>query len=371
MRIAVLTLPLHTNYGGILQAYALQTVLKRMGHEVWLIDSPPRRIETQLYEYPFLFIKRLYQKFFLKWNIKIFPEFSRNILYPIVTSRIRIFISEQIKKIDVYDFGTIDKSDFDAIIVGSDQIWRPAYYPNIENAFLSFAKDWNIKRIAYAVSFGTDSWEFSKFETDRCMNLIKQFDFVSVREDMGVFFCEKYFDVKATHVVDPTLLLNESDYSFLISKFNLKKKCKGVLVYILDNTREKQEIVSYWSNRLNLPLFKVDKIGVKSPFLYKRIHPSVEEWLYGFKNASYVVTDSFHGCVFSVIFKKPFVVIENENRGNSRLISLLKLLQLEHRLVRNLNDNYCIEEKIDYKRVYNLLNVFVEKSQNLLNNALK
>ena len=101
------------------------------------------------------------------------------------------------------------EGEYDAFIVGSDQVWRPSYNQHLEQAFLNFTENWkNVKRIAYAASFGVDNWEFTKKQTKECKRLVQKFDFVSVREDTAVNLCKEHLGIEATHVLDPTLLLS-------------------------------------------------------------------------------------------------------------------------------------------------------------------
>lgn len=332
MRIGILTLPLHTNYGGILQAYALQTVLDRMGHEVVVVDAP-KLSYLPIWKWPFSYPKRIISYILRKSNI-IFYERYYNQTYPIISQHTQKFIDEYINRIEVQNFNDLKEEDFDAIIVGSDQIWRPKYYKKIENAFLDFAKMWKIKRIAYAASFGTDEWEYNAKQTKTCKKLIKLFDAVSVREDSGVILCKKNLEVDAVHVLDPTLLLNTNDYIRLFKEKNIPQSQGDLLCYILDETQEKTNFINKVANEKNLKPFRVNaKVEDYGAPLNERIQPPLEQWLRGFYDAELVITDSFHACVFSIIFNKPFLVLGNKKRGVARIKSLLKLFALEDSLI--------------------------------------
>ena len=151
MRIGILTLPLHTNYGGILQAYALQTVLERMGHEAVVIDTPNVKPTPSL----FTLGKRIFKRL-LGYHVGVFPERKHNQIYPVISQHTQLFVDKYIHRKVVHSPEELQESEFDAVVVGSDQVWRPKYYGKIENAYLNFTKSWKIKRIAYAASFGTD-----------------------------------------------------------------------------------------------------------------------------------------------------------------------------------------------------------------------
>ena len=336
MLIGILTLPLHTNYGGILQAYALQEILKRMGHEAIILDSSPYR-HIRWIKFPFSLIKRAIKKYIKGENVVVFYESFHNRTYPIVSQHTSMFINSYINRLEISKFKELHESDFDAIIVGSDQIWRPQYSPH---SFLDFAYKWSIVRIAYAASFGTDVWEYTKKQTKRCRVLVKKFDKVSVRESSGVKLCRDYLGVEAQHVLDPSMLLTKEDYIRLISQSPmLTVSCQGVLLcYILDMTLEKRMLIDMIAEKKRLcPYYVNSKIDDLYAPLQDRIQPPVEQWLRGFQEAAFIVTDSFHACVFSILFNKPFIVYGNNARGLERFTSLLRSFQLESRLINSLH----------------------------------
>lgn len=329
MRIGILTLPLHTNYGGILQAYALQTVLERMGHEVVVLDTPNVH-RLSLWKKPIAYPVRLVKKYILGKNIKVFSERYHNAVYPVISQYTQLFIDKYIHRREVANLAELKKDGLDAIVVGSDQIWRPLYYPNIENAYLGFARNWKIRRIAYATSFGTDEWEYTSRQTEKCGDLLRLFDAVSVREASGVDLCRGHFGVMAEHVLDPTMLLGPDDYIRLFETANTPRSAGTLLVYVLDETPEKADQIDRIAHEKGLVPFRVNsKVESMNALLNERIQPPVEQWLRGFYDADFVITDSFHACVFSILFKKPFKVLENKNRGNTRICSLLEKLDVK------------------------------------------
>lgn len=339
MRIAILTLPLHVNFGGILQCYALQTVLERMGHEVSVLNTNFVNVDykTRIG----LFIKRLVKTCIGKESKFYGWKTEREITQKYT----QVFIRKHIHLLNVQDLSLLKEDDFDAIVVGSDQIWRPMYYQPIANAYLKFAKDWtSIKRIAYATSFGTDKWEYTHEETQECASLVKLFDAVSVRENSAVDLCRKYLEVEAVQVLDPTLLLSKEDYLKLIDQSKLKKN-EGVFAYFLDVTSSKMDLANRIAKERGLKLYQFNNPNVDCLSLHfeKRIQQPIEEWIAGFRDASFVVTDSFHGCVFSIIFNKPFVVIGNEERGIARLKSLLSMLDFDYSVASNIHQLQKIE----------------------------
>jgi len=371
MRIGILTLPLHTNYGGILQAYALQTVLERMGHEVCLIEKKRKPLQLSLWKAPLAYGKRIVKNI-IGHPFPIFYEQKMNREEPFVRQNTDLFIHKYIKFRIVDDFSEIKEHDYDAIIVGSDQIWRTIYFNNeIGCTYLDFTRGWNIKRIAYAASFGTDKWEYSFRQTRQCRKLIQHFDAVSVREDSGVDLCRKHFGVEAQHVLDPTMLLNKEDYIQLFENANMPKSKGTMLCYILDETQKKTDLVNQIAVEKELIPFRVNsKVEDINAPLQERIQPPVEQWLRGFDDAEFVVTDSFHACVFSILFNKPFLAIGNTGRGMSRFNSLVSMFGVENRL--NIHVPYTINnsEKIDWVKVNAILNEKINMSIRFLTNNL-
>lgn len=342
MKIGILTLPLHTNYGGILQAYALQTVLGHMGHSVVILDHSPYK-HLSWWKLPLAYCKRFIKKFFLGKDIRIVYEPWFNKMYPIISQNTQPFIDKYLNRKEVNNLCKLSANDFDAIVVGSDQIWRPLYYSRIENAYLKFAKGWKVKRIAYAASFGTDKKEYTAKQIGECSKLIKLFDYISVREDSGVELCWDYFQVKAEHLLDPTMLLSKDDYQKFIKQAGTSKSPGNMLVYLLDETEDKRALVNKIAREQSLLPFRVgSKVEDVAAPLEERIQPPVEQWLRGFYDAKFVMTDSFHACVFSILFGKPFVVYGNKKRGLARFESLLRQFDLEDCLV---------ESSTDYKNI--------------------
>lgn len=371
MKIGILTLPLHTNYGGILQAYALQTVLERMGHEVHVIEEKRRPLSIPIQNMPFCYGKRIVKNIIGR-KFPIFYEQKYNREQPIIRQNTDKFIKKYIHIAEYDDFSDIKELEYDAIVVGSDQVWRPKYFGlnQIENAYLKFAEGWNIKRIAYAASFGTDEWEYNSKQTSECGRLLRMFDAVSVREDSGVDLCKRYFGVEAQHVLDPTMLLNREDYIKLFEAADTPKSKGNLLCYILDETEEKKALIKRIADEKGLIPFNVKSQSddINSP-VSERIQPSLEQWLRGFYDAEFVVTDSFHACVFSILFNKPFIVYGNVDRGLSRFKSLLTMFGLEDRIITNVIDEVNSSE-IDWNRVDRILNGRIILSENFLINYL-
>lgn len=350
MKVGILTLPLHTNYGGILQAYALQTVLERMGHEVVVLHNGYNGIiRYPVYKMPFIWGKRILLDCFKGRHLPVLLERRRKRELPIVTQHTKKFISTYIHTCHVNCLDEIPALGLDAIVVGSDQIWRREYFrriwkAEITDAYLGFMAGKEIIRVAYAVSFGKKSWDYTQEETAACSALACSFNAISVREDSAVDLCQRYLGANAEHVLDPTLLLSRQDYIDLIQKANASPNAGKLFAYILDKTAGKTAFVNRVAAETGAKPYYIDCLSSDySKPIEKRIVPPVESWLRGFFDAEMVVTDSFHGCVFSIIFGKPFIAIGNVNRGLSRFESLLKMFGAENRLITDL-DNCDLSE---------------------------
>ena len=375
MRIGIYTQPLRYNYGGLLQAWALQMVLRRMGHDV-VTFNPDQYEHLSWMQKPFVYANRITQRI-LGHPIEIRREVRKNREHDIKMQNLKSFIDSNIQTKVFRDANELSSRDYDVLITGSDQVWRPQYNETfgrtIENAFLEFAQHWKVRRIAYAASFGTDEWEFTEEQTARCSNLVRKFQAVSVREQSAIRMCKDYLGVQAVQTLDPTFLLHCTDYDALIKNGLPTKIPTGNLLYcILDSTEEKDMLIKHIAQSKGLTPFRgQSKIYDKFAGLEERIQPSVEQWLRNFKEASFVVTDSFHACVFSIIFRKPFVVIGNEDRGMARYKSLFEMLMLENHLLYHANDydssiSYEVDEKVMVK-----LDTLRATSMTFLTNALK
>lgn len=366
LKIGILTLPIAENYGGILQAVALYRYLHNQGHDVVLIYKDNK---TAFYRY-------IIKEILLKIPFHDFRKIKTNNNKGIKAFH-RPFIEKEIFKIsqNLYTQEDLEiftkKENFNAIIVGSDQVWRKSYMGRkyYKNYFLDFVAGSEVKKIAYAASFGKDYWE-GKDDIDEISKLLADFTAVSTREKSGVAICKNSFGFSdAKHVLDPTMLMDKEFYiNEIISKYDTSRVSKGgLLTYVLDEEDEKREIIDFVKENL-----QIDNIHHLKGFNSLKTTYSVPEWLASFSNADFVVTDSFHGMVFSIIFEKDFLIIGNEGRGMDRFVSLLSMLWLENRLILNkfqLNKDKL--EKIDFLKVRKILNerrifskLFLEKLLN-------
>ena len=346
MKIGLLTVPFNNNYGGLLQAYALKSVLTEMGHEVVIVNRR-RNLHTGLKHRVYRLIVRLH---LIKDFIKVRTErlsvntdlFISKYLTPMTDP---YFSSTEIRKCLKYNF--------DAFVVGSDQVWRYLYAKDsIGDYFFSFLRGTNIPRFSYAASFGTDMMDYPDEKRDEVALLLKDFIGVSVREKSGKKLLVNHFAVEPEkiHVVlDPTLLLSVDYYKRLDHKEKLDSPY--LFTYILDESDTSTVAIGKIINKTGLHRRDMKaQTGVISKL--EVIEP-VEKWLSAISDAEFVITDSFHGTVFSIIFNRPFLVIANSKRGIARLVDLLSRFNLLDRLVENLNDLRAelLDDQIDWSSV--------------------
>lgn len=382
MKIGIITLPLHTNYGGNLQCYALQTILKQMGHIAINVNIQYPKAHLSLKERPKLYWKRLKNKLkgdkiggiifyeekeaYFKYA---YSKYANRFIKHHITLTDKIYVEED-------DFKELSLMDFDLFIAGSDQIWRIPYtYPSIKPYFLHFLENSNIKRFAYAASFGTDEHEFTNKQCSICNTLIQQFEAISVREESAIKLIKDIYQWKCmnpTLVLDPTLLLDRSHYLKLITNTHTKPNTGKLFYYILDPTNQKTNFIDQISQAISMKPFTVYSSGYnitdKRP---PKAMPPIEQWLQAFNDAEYIITDSYHGCIFAIIFNKPFIAYGNIERGLARFTSLLKLFNLENRLITT-NDipQSVYQDKIDWDFVNTNLTRWREYSLDFLKQNL-
>lgn len=370
MKIGILTQPLLNNYGGLLQNYALQQVLKGMGHEVVTIDWTDRydlrgRLSIIKQKAFFLLGINGYEKPRYQPNGKEQQVISQNTNH---------FVNTYIQRIAPVKYRSgftraVNNNGYDAFVVGSDQVWRPEYNVFLSAMYLDFAEKLNVKRIAYAASFGTSEWKYTSKNREKCLPLAKKFDLITVREKSGVDLCREHLGVEATWVLDPTMLLNREDYEKLVVAENEPKSAGTLFHYILDPSDEKKSLIEQVAAKLGLQSFTImphcqaenrTRWDVKHR-IEDCVFPSVTSWLRGFMDAEMVIVDSFHGAVFSIIFNKPFWVIGNSKRGNARFESLLGLYGLEDRMITP-GDTVDWNKTIDWGKVNEIREREKEKS---------
>lgn len=340
----------YPNYGSELTYFALYSLLKTWNLSVRII-SWPKSSKWQPYDTPQLFSHNPYPKYAIA---------------PLANNR------RDMKKYN---------NECDTFILGSDQLLNNNLY-NWFDKFMQF--DWvqnNKKKIAYSTSFGTDYIWGSDNDRAELAYFLQQFDAISVREDSAVQLAEKYYQVKATLVLDPVFLVPTNTYHELIKNHaTYNNDNNSLFVYILNPTKEKSDAFLFAAKQLNLNIHaagdgaveeqnECDLWGIKTTFGL-----SIEQWLTYINNSKFIITDSFHGTCFAIIFKKPFISICNSDRGETRFTSLLKTLDLEERFIKNETELFSrselFTEEIDYDKVYAILSEKILDSKKWLYSSI-
>jgi len=359
------------NYGAVIQAAALTYILKKQGFEgaehidfIPKSKPPPplpflKRIIRLFSKNPFRIIKiKLTKNNEIIGNAQTFEDFRNK------------HINRTKKNYNNLNELSEIKNTYSAVIVGSDQVWRIAFTNKFSSAyFLSFLSK-NTKKISYAASFGLDYWEESK-TSELTLNIKKElqkFDAVSVREKSGVNICHDVFDVKATHVLDPTLLVDYSFYENILSNLSSQYN-ESIVYYKLDLNEVFLEFVSTIASKLQCNSQNI----YYQEEMNKKNFTDVPEWLSKINNSQLVITDSFHCVCFSIIFKKQFICIANEMRGIERLQSLLGELGLMDRICFDYSvdaSQYFLKKPIEYADIEIKIKELRSLSNVFLNNAL-
>lgn len=343
MKILILTHPLGTNYGGMMQCYALKTILELMGHTVEVANMQP----------PQPYVKRIIREALIWLNHPRYnsPKFKR----------MRRFLSQNFSLTKpIYTNSDLCKyiktNKIDAVFVGSDQVWRKDFVNNYDDFayFLNCAQT-GVKRIAYAASFGHNIWEYNAQETKVIDRLLSTFNGVSVREDYGVEMCSTHTTTTPKLVLDPTFLIPDSHYSSIASQRLINKKY--IFVYWLWN---KSMIEKTLATIPNLEEYEVVNLSMYEGTDFV----SVEDWLSYIKYADIIITDSFHGCAFSVIFSKRFIYPIREDIYDGRRESLFNMLSINHDKIGH--SDYLREYEIINKRK----NRLVDEAKTFINSSL-
>ncbi len=323
MKVGIATFQWSDNYGAVLQVYALQSYLEKKGHLVQIIDFRPKPSVSVMKK----ILAKTPQGCIRKWEAYykevLFENFRNKCLKR--TSKTFSFVQELKSLADKYDL----------MITGSDQVWNPRWISQYEGLkelyFLSFAGK-NTKRISYAASFGHAETSTMEKRWQKIIGEnLEKFDAISVREASGVGIVRGLSGrTDAAHVVDPTLLLSRDDYNRLVGQANYSEAY--AFSYILHGLdRDVENVLQGLSDTLDLTILKcnIKKTGIHKCYTL----PSPVCWLNRIKNADFMVTNSFHGVVFCLIFHTPFIalLIEGEMGAmNARIVDLLKAVGLEH-----------------------------------------
>lgn len=337
MRIGILTFHAAQNYGAVLQCYALQTFLTGQGHKVSVIDY---RNERLLEGYKCFSIKRIKRRNLLLFCANLVKEICYYLPRKKRTIAFNDFISS---KLNLESTSSIVSNPYDLIIVGSDQVWNkrltfgydPFYWGDFTRPALT-------KLVSYAASM-QDLWPDD--ENSVMAEKLKHFSWISVRENTLQKKLQLLTDNKIYHVVDPTLLLSSKEWSEIATRPRISEPY--LLLYQVDSNDHNEEVAQYIAKKRGLKLVCLSaEVADSNTWSLLGASPSLFVGL--FKYADFVVCSSFHGTVFSLLFRRPFFTMKNRRNNNSRVYSLLSSLALENHIIE---DYVSIEGDFEFDSV--------------------
>lgn len=366
--IAILTLNGNSNFGNRLQNYALQQVLLKYGDSVdtLLIEDThenvlPNKNKFSLHSF-LLRIKKLsftaiVEKCVFYGYVKIV---GKHIVKKRISDRQKLFLAFSRNTIHEVDVGlsknTIPSSieeQYDYFVVGSDQVWNPTFPEFSELFFLSFTR--YDKRIAYAPSFGVDQLPINSRQ--QFAYWLNGIPYLSVREEAGAHLIKKLIGKEVPVVLDPTLLLTKDDWLKIASPSSNIPQKKYVLLFFLGELhKDLNKQIQVFAKDNSMEIVRINDIRSK----YYAIGPS--ELVSFINNSSLILTDSFHGTVFSLLFEKPFLTYKRSGSNNmySRIETLFSKFNIQHRIGMTLADKNLWN--IDYVQVNQLLEIERKKA---------
>jgi len=360
MKIGILTIHTSFNYGAMLQAFALQAAIMKLGYNVQIIDYYPKELErSNLLRNITSDAKQIIKYLYARFNPNIQKKIHR---FDKFRNQMQLTKRYYNKK-ELYQ----NPPSFDIYMVGSDQVW------NMEKGFDPF---WFLDfinhkpKISYASSFGTVT--IPNEHKEKLKKYLSSFEDISVRENDGVIIIKEAANLEASQVLDPTFLLTRSEWS----RLGAKRQYEGeyILAYGFSNSIEFIQLIDNVKKRYPLPVIAI-AIGVHSSINADKcfINTGPNEFIALFRDAKAICTDSFHGLAFSIHFRKTFFTIPHPTR-NSRLKSLLDLLKLNERQFSDSSMVLKLKEEelnINYENIEALIQINIEKSMKFLKNSIE
>lgn len=370
MKIGIMTFwESQENYGQLLQAFALQKQLLEMGHEPFLIKfhrvaPASKELKHRIKNFKLArFVKRRLQ------TIGLLPSKPSRGFDAFRKNHLTIGDNSYFDLKSLYANPPIA----DAYICGSDQVWNSSFMISCEPFLLGFGPA-SVKRVAYAASFGNSNLSDDikiMFEKH-----LRSFHAVGVRESGGLKLCQEVLNYKdAALVADPTLLFNKEEWSKLLDiKKNDSTKGKKAFIYTLANSQINDK-AKYIEFAKNLPETEVVHVTANND-VGGNLFPTIPGWITEIANANFVITNSFHGMVFCIIFNRNFVILPNTGKAvgmNDRIMSILKKLGLEEHAATDFNAEemtHLTTKKVDWPSVNQLIKDWAVESKTFLKNAL-
>lgn len=328
-KASILTFHCVPNYGAVLQAYGLQEVLKKLFTDVEIIDYRPDNLTK---EYRCINTYSLASIISSLVSLKLFKRKKK---------KFSTFENEYMNKTEIKSKRRISFNNYetDILFLGSDQIWNPEITKGFDSAFFGYIGTQKIKAVSYAASIGKGN--YSKKEKEELNSLLKRVSTISVREEEARIIMKQNFNLDAKVVVDPTVLAGRECFELLADDFDYNDY---LLFYSLNGSIEAiqmaEKVARYFDyEEIELSGRRKSLIPKKHKVIYDA---GPKDFISLIKNCKYVVTDSFHGTVFAILFHKPFISIPHKTRGG-RLKTLLSFVGLNGRLTSKFNTKIVCE----------------------------
>jgi len=351
MNVGIVTLYDYFNHGNRLQNYALEKVLKDMGHKPQTLAIASKRYLPLCYG-----LTRIFPVISTTRRLIGLMKFTKRELN---SKNITFTSFKNLKK--HFEKDGLKGQKLDCVIVGSDQVFNPSFIVDSDKMFLRFAP--KERRIAYSASFGVTQIA-DKYKEDFVKGL-NEMQSVSIREKEGAQLVEKLTGKEVPVVVDPTMLLTKSDWEDFVSNVSQKRmlKEKYILTYFLEADKAYKEKAEELGKKYGLRVVNINGLFDK--------HFSVDskEFVALIKGAELICTNSFHGHALSIVLQKPFVSFSSKASKNSRIKTLLSITGLENRNWQKLSEENLFE--IDYSKVEDVLKAERQKGLDFLRGAFE
>ena len=358
MKIGILTYHRSHNYGAMLQAFALRKVISDFGNDVFFIDYwPQHQINIyRLFSWEDFFRLDLIQK----------VRYVKNFLKTIIPKRLRKTRFNMFFRDNISPFCRSPKESYDVVIYGSDQIWRKQQWEYGYNPIYFGKNDFITKKnVSYAASIGILPTDRDDIQT--VLRYVKYLDIISVRESELKDFLIQHGLTNVEQTVDPTLLLEKKEWEDLAGADRIIKH-PYLLYYNLMKGSFIDDNVYSLAEKLHLQVIELCGVPSRMPSVNKRTIDGPYEFLNLVRFADCVITSSFHGLVFSIIFNRPFVVAFEKNSG--RATSLLKVLSLSDCMIEPKQHFFSLNKEIDWSMVNSRLEMLKDSSLGFIRNSI-
>lgn len=356
-KIGILTFHNAINYGAVLQAFALKNTVKKLECDCKIINYRNVTIENNDSYSMKDFIKP-------KQLLKIISQFQgttkKKKEFAVFSKKHLEISSTEILKSDLKNL----TNQYDMFIVGSDQVWNPVLTHDDYTYFLDFCTD-NTKKCSYAASFG--ELTLSKSQEEKCLEYLSEFSYISIREQNKVNEYAKKINKKLYCHIDPVFLLSKDEWRDMTILPQIKSDY--ILVYYIHKSSTLINYAKQLSKQTGLKVYIINQNLFKSYPSFKYLRGlGPEKFLGYFYNAKYIVTNSFHGTAFSIIFNKKFKSeLDKDGKTNNRIYSLLSLFDL---LDRTIESNLSIDDDINYDKSNKIINQLIQSSKQYLEDCI-